>query len=87
MEMKRREVRRERPSNDSGEMEEMELLSNDVKRSDDNGKEKGKSEEEDEQDRQTGERGETTRRNQTQVFLFYDIKSKHKGQIFYIINF
>ena len=32
-------------------------------------KTKGKMEKEDEQERQTGERGETTRRNQTQSFL------------------
>ena len=48
MEMGRREVRRERPSNDCGERDEMELSSSDVKGRDEDGKEKGKREKEDE---------------------------------------
>ncbi len=69
MEMERREDRRERPSNDCGERDEMELSCSDVKGRNEDGKEKGKMEKEDEQGRQTGERGETTRRNQTQSFV------------------
>ena len=48
MEMERREFRRERPSNDCGERDEMELLCSDVKGSDEDGKGKGKMEKEDE---------------------------------------
>ena len=69
MEMERRVVRRGRPSNDCGERDEMELSSSDVKGRNEDGKEKGKMEKEDEQDIQTGERGETTRRNHTQSFV------------------
>ena len=42
MEMGRREVRRERPSNDCGERDEMELSCSDAKGRDEDGKEKGK---------------------------------------------
>ena len=48
MEMGRREVRRERPSNDCGERDEMELPSSDMKGRDKDGKDKGKREKEDE---------------------------------------
>ena len=42
MKMERREVRRERPSNDCGERDEMELYSSDMKGRDEDGKEKGR---------------------------------------------
>ena len=48
MEMGRREVRKERPSNDCGERDKMELSSSVVKGRDEDGKEKGKMEKEDE---------------------------------------
>ena len=69
MKMEMREIRRGRPSNDCGERDEMELPLITVKERDEDGKEKGKMEKEDEQERQTGERGETTRRNHTQSFV------------------
>ena len=48
MEMERSEFRRERPSNDCGERDEIELYCSDVKGRDEEGKEKGKREKEDE---------------------------------------
>ena len=48
MEMGRREFRKERPSNDCEERDEMELYSSDVRGRDENGKEKRKREKEDE---------------------------------------
>ena len=48
MAMEKKKVRRERPSNDCGERDEMELFFNDMKGRDEDRKEKGKMEKEDE---------------------------------------